>query len=34
MGDTNLFDYERKARIDLPEVVFCAGKPLEILARL
>lgn len=34
MSDAVLFDYGRKARIGLPEVVFCEGKPLDILAEL
>lgn len=34
MSEGILFDYARQARIGLPEVVFCEGKPLEALAQL
>ncbi len=34
MSEGILFDYARKARIGLPEVVFCEGKPLDSLAEL
>lgn len=34
MSEGILFDYARKVRIGLPEVVFCEGKPLHALAAL
>lgn len=34
MRDAVLFDYARKARIGLPEVIYCEGKSPDVLAEL